>query len=148
MNWRRRSSLCLARGERALEAFEHRVQREAEAADLGPRVGRLDAVGEVAAGDRARGVAHAVEREQADAHDGPRGGAEQQQHAGDDERLDRQEAVQRLVDVAHRDRDDGRARSERAALGEDAVVVAVAVLAVDGDRLADRDVRRAAWGRP
>ena len=56
--------------------------------------------------------------------------------------VDGEEAVQRLVDVAHRDRDDGRARPERVALGEDAVVVAVAVLAVDGDWLADGDVLR------
>ena len=59
----------LARGERVLEPVEHAVERDAEAADLGARVGRLDAVREVAAGDRGGGVAHAVQRQQADAHD-------------------------------------------------------------------------------
>ena len=67
----------LARGERVLEPVEHAVQREPEPADLGARVGRLDAVGEVAAGDRRGGVAHAVEREQADAHDDEREAADQ-----------------------------------------------------------------------
>ena len=52
----------LALGEGLLEPVEHRVERDAQPADLGARVGRLDAVGEVAAGDRARGVAHAVQR--------------------------------------------------------------------------------------
>ena len=137
----------LALGERLLEAVEHRVQREPEAADLGARVGRLDAVREVAAGDRAGGVAHAVERQQADAHDDPR---ERRRAASSTPAITSASTsssrCERLVDVAQRDRDDGRARSERAALGEDAVAVAVAVLAVDGDRLAERDVRRAASG--
>ena len=129
----------LARGERPLEAVEHRVERDAEAADLGARVGRLDAVRQVAAGDRAGRVAHAVEREQPDAHDDPGGGGEQQEDAADHERLDGEQAAQGLVDVAHRDRDDRRGRRERIALGEHAVVVGVAVLAVDGERAADRD---------
>ena len=97
----------LALGERALEAVEHRVEREPDAADLGARVGAGDAMREVAAGDPARGVADAVERQQPDAHEDPRDGGEQQQHADDHEALDEHEAVEPLVDVAQRDRHDG-----------------------------------------
>ena len=97
----------LALGERALEAVEHGVEREPDAADLGARVGARDAVREVAAGDPARGVADAVERQQPDAHEDPRDGGEQQQHAGDHEALDDHETVEPLLDLAQRDRDDG-----------------------------------------
>jgi hypothetical protein len=96
----------LALGERTLEAVEHRVERDPEAPDLGAGVGGLDAVRQVAAGDRAGGVAHAVEREQADAHDRPRREAEREQHAADHEALDEQQAAQRGVHLAQRDGDD------------------------------------------
>jgi hypothetical protein len=57
----------LALRERELEAVEHRVEREPDAADLGARVGGRDAVREVAAGDPARGVPDPVQRQQPDA---------------------------------------------------------------------------------
>ena len=85
----------------------------------------LDAVGEVAAGDPARGVADAVERQQADAHDDPGDGREHEQDADDHEPLDEQQPVERLVDVAQRHGDDRHpAVLERG--GDDAVAVVVA----------------------
>jgi hypothetical protein len=130
----------LALGERLLEPVEHRVERHPEAADLGPRVGRLDTVGEVAAGDRAGRVAHAVERQQADAHDRPRHRAEQHQDDGDDQRLHEQQAVQTLLDVAERHRDDRGQPAARIALGEHAVRTVVALLAVHGEDPVERNV--------
>ena len=108
----------LALAEGPLEAVEHRVERDAEAADLGPRVGRLDAVGEVAAGDRARRVAHAVERQQADAHDRPRDEAEDDEDAGDHERLDDEQLLQGVVGGAQRDGRDRDAPVHRVARGQ------------------------------
>ena len=118
MNRRRRSSLPRARRTRCSRRSSIALSAMPEAADLGARVGRLDAVREVAAGDRAGGVAHAVERQQADAHDAQAASAERQQHAGDDEPLDEQQAVQRLVDLAQRDRGDGGDAAVRVVLGE------------------------------
>ena len=92
-NRRRRSSLACWRSERALEPVEHRVERETQPADLGARVDRLDAVREVAAGDRARGVADPVERQQPDAHDRPADEAERQQHAADHEQLEHEQPL-------------------------------------------------------
>ena len=66
----------------------------------------LDAVGEVAAGDPPGGVAHAVERPQPDAHDAQRDRAEHEQDAGDHERLDEQQPLERLVGLGQRHRDD------------------------------------------
>ena len=54
----------LALLEGLLETIEHRVQSQAEAADLGGLVGGADAVGQVAGCDLARGRLHAVERAQ------------------------------------------------------------------------------------
>ena len=136
MKRRRRSSLasrsanaCSSRSSIALSAMP-------EAADLGARVGRLDAVGEVAAGDRARGVAHAVQRQQADAHDDPaRRAPSSEQHAGDHERLDEQQPVA----ASGRRRAAGPPTTVDAAVrgsrcGEHAVARAGAVCAVDGER--------------
>ena len=47
-------------------------------------------------------------------HDPPREEREREQHADRDEQLDEQEVVQRVVDVAQRDRDDERSRHVRA----------------------------------
>ena len=92
--------------ERLLEPVEHAVQRDPDAADLGPLVGHRDAVGEVAARDPAGGVGDAVEREQPGAHDEPRDDAEHQQDADDHEPLDEQQAVERLVHLGERDGHD------------------------------------------
>ena len=78
----------------------------------GARVGRLDAVREVAAGDRGGGVAHAVQRQQADADDDQREAADQREHGGDHDPLDEQQPLERLVGGRHRDRGDDR-RSRR-----------------------------------
>ena len=86
--------------ERDFDLAEHRVEREAEPADLGSFVGGLDAPGEVAGGDRAGGVAHLLERPQPEAHDPPRQQRQREQHADRDEQLDEEQVVQRVVDVA------------------------------------------------
>jgi hypothetical protein len=96
----------LALAEGPLEAVEHGVERDAQAPDLRPGVGGLDAVREVATGDRARGVAHAVQRQQADAHDQPRHEAEDGQDGRDHERLDDEQPLQDVVGGAQRDGDD------------------------------------------
>jgi hypothetical protein len=130
-----------ALAEGPLEAVEHRVERDAQPADLGPRVGRLDAVGEVAAGDRAGRVAHAIERQQADAHDRPRDEAEDDEDGGDHERLDAEQAPQGVVGGAQRDRRDGDAPVHRVAHGQRAVARTGALLPVDGEGLVRRHLR-------
>ena len=60
-------------------------------------VGRADAAREVAGGDRVRGLADPLERPQADAAPATRRArASSEQHAGDHERLDEQQPVERL----------------------------------------------------
>ena len=113
MKVRSRSSLAWRRENASSSRSSMPVERDPEPADLRARVGRLDAVGEVAAGDPARGVAHAVEREQADPHDDPAGDPEQQQHGADHERLDEQQPVELLVGLAQRDGGDQRCRRAR-----------------------------------
>jgi hypothetical protein len=61
----------LALAEGSLEAIEHGVERDPQPADLAARIGRLDAVRQIAGGDGARGVAHAVEGQQADPDEDP-----------------------------------------------------------------------------
>ena len=70
-----------ALGERLLQPREHRVQRQAEAADLGARLGVVDAPRQVARGDRAGRHADRVQRAQPEAHDPPGAEAEREQHA-------------------------------------------------------------------
>ena len=137
MNRRSRSCERLAVGERALQPVEHPVQRQSEPADLGARIGGLDAVRQVSPGDRGRGMAHAIQREQADAHDDQREGADQREDADDHDALDEQQLLERLVGVRERDRDDHRAAAR--GLGQDAVG---ALRRVHGLRAAGRDVRR------
>jgi hypothetical protein len=86
-------------------------------------------------------VAHAVEREQADAHDRPGDDAEDEQHGGDDQRLDGQQPVQPRVDIAERRRHhrDGAAAHM---VGVHAVAVLVPVLAADGEGAAEWHVAR------
>jgi hypothetical protein len=87
------------------------------------RVGGADAVREVAAGDRGRGVPHAVQRQQPDPHDQPGEDPEQRQDAGDHQALDQQQPVQGLVGGGQRHRDD-RGRPGRAhRRGQHAVAV-------------------------
>jgi hypothetical protein len=135
----------LSLGERLLQPVQHAVERDPHAADLGAPVGHLDAVGEVAAGDPARGVADAVERQQAVAHDHPGDRGEHEQDADDHEALDEHEPVERLVGVVERDGDD-RHPAVLEGAGDHAVAVVVAALAGDGLRLPDgellRDLRR------
>ena len=91
----------LALAEGVLDLAEHRVEREAEAADLGARVRRADAAREVAGGDRAGGRADAVERPQAEADQQP-GEARRARAttARDHDQLDVAQARERLRDVA------------------------------------------------
>ena len=131
----------LAAGEGVLEPVEHAVERRPEPADLRAGIGRLDPVGEVAARDPAGGVAHAVERQQADPHDDPAGAAEQQQHGGDHDALDHQQPLELLVGLAHRDGGDQGPAGPRVALGEHAVA---AVVAAGGEQAPDRHAVRAA----
>ena len=92
-------------GERVLEPVEHRVEREPQPADLGARVGGLDAAGR---GRRRRSRRPCgpmrSSGQQAEADDRPGDAAEHEQHRGDDQRLDGQQAVQRRVDLAERQR--------------------------------------------
>ena len=127
MNWRSRSSLAWRSANACSSRSSMRLSATPTPADLGALVGRLDAVGEVAAGDPARGVADAVERQQADAHDHPGDGGEHEQDADDHEPLDEQQAVERLVDLGERHGDDrDLAWPERG--GDDAVAGVVAAL--------------------
>jgi hypothetical protein len=132
----------LALAEGLLEAIEHRVERDAEPADLGARVGRLDAVREVAPGDGARRVPHAIEWQQADPHHQPRHEAEDDQHGGDDERLDHEQPLQRVVDGVERDRGDGDAAVHRVEHGQGAIARAGARLPFDREGRAGRDAGR------
>ena len=59
----------VTRRDGLLDVGEHRVEGEAQAADLGARLGALDALREVAGGDRVGGLADLVERAQPEAHD-------------------------------------------------------------------------------
>ena len=71
---------------------------------------RLDALREVAGGDRARGLAPSARAAAArgcTTHHASSASASE--HADGDEELDEQQVVQRLVDVGERDRDDERA---------------------------------------
>ena len=95
------------RSANATSIWQHRVEREAEPADLGVLVGGLDA----AATGRRAAIAPAVSPicssgRSPSLHDPPREQREREQHAGRDEQLDEQQLVQRVVDVAQRDRDD------------------------------------------
>jgi hypothetical protein len=128
--------------ERPLEPVEHGVQRDPEPSDLRARVHRLDAVREVTARDRAGRVPDPVERQETDPHDRPREEAEHEQHAADDEQLQQQQPVQRGVHVPQRRRDHGDAAAEAIRLRIHPVARRVAVLAVDGERRAERDVGR------
>ena len=108
-NRRSRASDAVRSAKACFDLAEHRVEREAEPADLGALVGGFDPARQVAGRDRAGGLAHLLERTQPELHDPPREQREREQHAGGDEHLDQQEMVQRVVDVAHRDGDDERA---------------------------------------
>ena len=74
---RRSRSWLAARAANASSSRSSMRLTQPEAPDLGARIGRLDAVREVAAGDRGRRMAHAVQREQADAYDDQREAADQ-----------------------------------------------------------------------
>jgi hypothetical protein len=132
----------LALAERPLQPVEHRIERDPEAPHLGARIGRLDAVREVAAGDRARGVPHAVERQQADAHDQPRHHAEEGEDRRDHERQDDEQTLEVVVRRAQRDRGDVDRRVAWVALGEHPVARVRALLAVDGEDAIERDAGR------
>jgi hypothetical protein len=58
--------------------------------------------------DRRRGVAHAVQRQQPHPHDDEREAADEREHARDDDPLDQQEPLERLVGGRHRDGGDDR----------------------------------------
>ena len=58
---RRRVSDAVRSANALFDLAEHRVEREPEPADLGLLVGGLDPTREVAARDRAGGLAHALE---------------------------------------------------------------------------------------
>ena len=93
-------------------------------------------------GDRPGGVAHAVERAQAEPHDVEGDEAHGEQDGADHERLDESESGQRLVDVVQRHGGDGRVRRERVGRGDDAVAQARAALRVHGDHLVQRQTGR------
>jgi hypothetical protein len=96
----------LAGGERLLEPVEHAVQGDAQPSHLAARIGGAHAMREVAAGDRGRGVAHAVQGQQPDPHHRPGEQPDQDQDAGDHDGLDDQQPMQVLVDGAQGHRHD------------------------------------------
>ena len=99
---------CRLAGERVLDVAEHRVQRRAEPADLGPIVlGHSQA--QVAARDARRGALDVPEWLQTDA-DEPESQQDrgEQRGAGDDE-LDHDELVQRPAHLVERQRHHERA---------------------------------------
>ena len=105
------AELLLGRGparEGVLDVAEHRVERRAEPADLGPVVlGHPQA--QVAARDARRGRLDVAQRAQADADEPePEPDRGEQRGAGDDE-LDHEQLVQRAVDLVERQRDQQRA---------------------------------------
>jgi hypothetical protein len=102
---KRRSLASDAGSKGALDLSEHRVQRQSEPADLGVRLGALDATGKVAGPDRRCRSLDGDERAQADPHDPQRERHEGGQDAERHEQLDQKQAVQRGVDVVKRGRD-------------------------------------------
>ena len=96
----------LAGPEGGFDLPEHRVQRQPEAADLGARLGAVDAAREVAGSDRGRGLLDLAERTKADAHDPERKQDQRREHRERHEQLDQEEPVQRRVDVVQGARDD------------------------------------------
>jgi hypothetical protein len=137
----------LALGERPLQALEHRVQRQAQPADLRARCCRAHPVGHVAAGDRPRRLPHALERAQAQPHQEPGEQPEREQHTADHERLHQEQAVEDLVNLAERHGDDGHAHAGEARRRQHAVTQAGVALRGHGGQLAGLDVTRNAGGR-
>ena len=109
---RSRSSLSCRSANASSRRLSIALSDEPQPPDLRLRRRGADAVRHVAPGDRPGRAAHPLERPQPDPDDEPRADAEQQQHAADDERLDQQQTIERLRDVAQRDRDDGRPAPE------------------------------------
>ena len=91
--------------ERLLDLAEHRVERPAEAPDLGARVVVLDALREVAAGDRGSRLLDPAERPQADADEPEAEEEDGSEHRGGDRQLDDQQLVQRVIGLFQRCRD-------------------------------------------
>ena len=92
--------------ERLLDLAEHRVERAAEPAHLGARIVVLDALREVAAGDRGSRVLDPPERPQADADEPEAEEEDGGEHRGGDRQLDDQQLVQRVVGLVQRCGDD------------------------------------------
>ena len=91
--------------ERDLDLPEHRVEREPEPPDLAVLVGGLDALGEVAGGDRARGLPHLFERPELEAYDPPGQERQREQHRRRDQEEHEEQVMQRLIDVGEREHD-------------------------------------------
>ena len=96
--------------ERHLDATEHRVQAEAEPADLRPRLGRLHPQREVAGGDGVGRDGHLLERPQVALDQEPGGHGEDRQHHERDDDLKAHELAECLLHVGERDRGDHGAR--------------------------------------
>ena len=92
--------------ERLLDLAEHRVEGPAEAPDLGARVVVLDALREVAAGDRRGRRLDPAERPQADADEPEAEQQDRREHGGGNGELDDEQPVQRVVCLVERRRDD------------------------------------------
>ena len=115
----------LARLERRLDLREHRVQREPEPADLGASLGALDAVREVAGGDRRRRALDRASGRRPSARPRARAAAIAAEHGDRHHELDQQQPVQRRVDVVRATcRRSARAVGARARRGADAVAPA------------------------
>jgi len=86
-------------GEGRLDLGQHGVEGQAEAADLGVGLGRLDPAGQVPAGDVAGGFGDAFQRGEPEADDGQRQQRQEEQDGGREDQLDADQAVQRLVEL-------------------------------------------------
>ena len=127
-------------GERHLEAAEHGVEGRAQAAELGGVVGVLDPRREIAAGDGAGGVDHAVDGTEARSHhppgDGRPGGAHDEQRQPEH----RPEAVGGRVDWGERRGQEPVAQVAAASGRGEHPLVGAAALGGHGDDGADERV--------
>ena len=92
--------------EGRFDACEHRVEGDSEPPDLGLLVGRLHTACEVPGGDRIRGLAHPLERLQADADEPQREPGNDEERDRAHEELDAHQMPERQMHLGQWDRDD------------------------------------------
>ncbi len=138
--------------EGPLDLLQHGVQGQTEAADLGLRLGRFHAAGQVARRDLAGRRRHVLERPQAALDQPPREHAQPGERGHGDQHFDQQQTPERLLHVGQRDGDDQCPARVLRGLHEHAETRAVAVFGAGretGDRglVGARKRRRQGWDR-